>query len=286
MAKGGGRQQEHSRSSCCVSQLVHLSCNLSGMKPLGMHAFVSTVQASIFHHIASLPSFVLLPCAIRPRSVLKSNTPIMPMTAGSSIVGIQDLPANERTGLRLESSCEVREWLESTRTESVDGKRKSSYSYERAWSSRFVASSTFKDPSSCRWSNNGGAPCVNTDPADQPWWTNDMNVASSGFYVVELVQRVLLGAFALPPDMCSMLGHQSAQLLQPILDCSKGPKHCPGGVQVQSWGAGCRVRGGGWRARLRAEGLGWGIWRVDDVVCRLRGVSHVSMFAPFLFRCL
>ena len=85
-------------------QLVHVSCDLSGMKPLG-----------------------------------------------SAIVGVQDLPESDRVGLRLESKCEVREWHESSRTETDNrGKKNTQYSYARDWSTKYIESSSFHDPTACR----------------------------------------------------------------------------------------------------------------------------------------
>jgi hypothetical protein len=120
---------------------------------------------------------------------------------GSGIVGLQDLPAAERVGLRLESKCEVREWLESSRTDTdSSGKKRTDYWYTRGWSTKFVDSKNFKDPIACK-DANGQNPCVNTDPEDQTWWTNDMKVdlgsatpeaASAPFYTVESVPFVSL----------------------------------------------------------------------------------------------
>ena len=69
---------------------------------------------------------------------------------GSSIVGLQDLPVEERVGLRLESKCEIREWLESSRTETdSNGKKRTEYWYTRGWSTKFTDSKKFKDTSTC-----------------------------------------------------------------------------------------------------------------------------------------
>ena len=65
---------------------------------------------------------------------------------GSTVLGVADLPPSERIGLRLESKCEVREWLESSRTEVVDGKKRREFFYTRDWSTKYVDSRKFADP--------------------------------------------------------------------------------------------------------------------------------------------
>lgn len=157
---------------------------------------------------------------------------------GSTVLGVADLPPSERIGLRLESKCEVREWLESSRTEVVDGKKRREFFYTRDWSTKYVDSRKFADPKACKASNRGSA-CVNTAPADQKWWSNDMNVdidsagnaATSSFYVVESVPTVNAGGFLLPADMRAEIG--TAETLHPVLTCAKGSAHCPPGALVE-----------------------------------------------------
>eukprot|EP00277_Geminigera_cryophila_P028781 CAMPEP_0179472912 /NCGR_PEP_ID=MMETSP0799-20121207/52799_1 /TAXON_ID=46947 /ORGANISM="Geminigera cryophila, Strain CCMP2564" /LENGTH=471 /DNA_ID=CAMNT_0021281311 /DNA_START=159 /DNA_END=1575 /DNA_ORIENTATION=+ len=171
-------------------QLVHVSCDLSGMKPLG-----------------------------------------------SAIVGVQDLRESDRVGLRLESKCEVREWHESSRTETDNrGKKTTQYSYARDWSTKYIESSSFHDPTACRAVNNGQQ-CVNTNPEDQTWWTNDMNVktesGSDGYYIVERAPSIFVGGFSVPADMRAKLGNSQRDDLHPSLDCTQGPAHCPVGVSAE-----------------------------------------------------
>ena len=153
---------------------------------------------------------------------------------GSNIVGMQDVPAAQRVGMRLESRCEVQEWMFTQRT------RRTCYA-NRGWSTTFdpLAGTTSLERAckeECRFQNGGrrwpyfrGNPCVNTHPSKQSWWTPDMKLST--WYAVESVPHVSVGGFRVPADLRENL-HGQTHSVRPALDCKLGPAHCPPGVSV------------------------------------------------------
>ena len=168
---------------------------------------------------------------------------------GSGITGMRDLPEAERLGLRLESTCEVKEWIYTGRD-----KDENTGNYAHVWTTPYESAPWpfLADQMSCQWQNGGswwpyfaGHQCINTDPRRQPWWTSDMDVDRCDslynrrgvhtidcmpWYVAEYAD-VSVGGFRVPRDLQDQMGDPE-QPLQPGINCSRA-SHCPTGAHVE-----------------------------------------------------